>query len=110
MNAMKLLNSVIAAALVSSCASTYYDARFTPQTTEAISSAAAAGAQARCVVSLVGVRRKDRETGAPPQVEFRMRIENLGKVSCTLEQHALQLLSGSLEPFGAARTARRSSH
>ncbi|MEO6711101.1 MAG: hypothetical protein ABIP42_16090, partial [Planctomycetota bacterium] len=38
-----------------------------------------------------------------PQVEFRMRVENLGSVACTLEQHALQLLSGALEPFGAAQ-------
>jgi len=89
-------------ALLPGCAAKYYDARFVPQTTEA-SFTGEAGAQARSVVSFVGVRRKDRKTGAPPQVEFRMRVENLGKVSCTLEQHSLQLLSGALEPFGAAQ-------
>ena len=87
---MKLLSAFSVAACLTGCMSTYYDARFTPQTTEAIASGTA-GAQARSVVSIVGVRRKDRQTGAPPQVEFRMRVENLGKVPCTLEQHSLQL-------------------
>ncbi|HUR28689.1 MAG TPA: hypothetical protein VM509_10915 [Planctomycetota bacterium] len=90
--------------LLAGCASTYYDAHFVPQTAEAITTDPDGG-QARSVVSYVGVRRKDRKTGAPPQVEFKMRVENLGKGACTLEQHALQLLSGSLEPFGAAQLA-----
>jgi len=101
---MKPTCTILAAALLTGCASKYYDARFVPPTTEAIATASN-GAQARSVVSYVGVRRKDRKTGAPVQVEFRMRVENLGQVACTLEQHALQLLSGSLEPFGAAQLA-----
>ena len=88
---------------LSGCAAKYYDARFSPSTTEATASGTRPGSQARSVVSLVGVRRHDSQTGAPPQVEFRMRVENLGSVPCTLEQHSLQLLSGALEPFGAAQ-------
>ncbi len=102
---MKILafSLCLAATLLSGCASKYYDARFSPPTTEAIANGTQPGSQARSVVSLVGVRRQDKETGAPPQVEFRMRVENLGSVSCTLEQHSLQLLSGALEPFGVAQ-------
>jgi hypothetical protein len=48
------------------------------------------------------MRRRDSKTGAPAMIEFRIRVENLGVVPCTLEQHTLQLLSGKLEPFGAA--------
>jgi hypothetical protein len=99
---MKSLILFLVAVLLSSCASTYYDMRFAPPTTEAIATSTNGG-QARSVLSYVGVRRADSHTGAPAQVEFRMRVENLGKVSCTLEQHALQLLSGALEPFGAAQ-------
>lgn len=97
------LGVILIAALLSGCAAKYYDARFAPPATEAIAAGSTAGAQARSVVTLVGVRRKDSKSGAPPQVEFRMRVENLGSVPCTLEQHSLQLLSGTLEPFGAAQ-------
>ncbi|MEO6709681.1 MAG: hypothetical protein ABI054_05255, partial [Planctomycetota bacterium] len=69
---MKMPCMILAGALLTGCASTYYDTRFAPPTTEAIATAGE-GAQARSVVSFVGVRRKDRKTGAPPQVEFRMR-------------------------------------
>ncbi len=93
----------LAPLLLSACATKYYDARFTPQTVEALAVGTTPGAQARSVVSVVGVRRKDSETGAPPQVEFRLRVENLGSVPCSVEQHSMQLLSGKLEPFGAAQ-------
>jgi hypothetical protein len=98
-----LVFPLLACALLSSCVSKYYDARFGPQATEAVAVSNAPGGQARSIVSFVGVRRKDRETGAPPQVEFKLRVENLGSIPCTLEQHSLQLLSGALEPFGAAQ-------
>ncbi len=93
----------LAVTLLSGCVSKYYDARFAPSTTEAIAAGSKPGSQARSIVSYVGVRREDTQTGAPPQVEFRMRVENLGSVTCTLEQHSLQLLSGALEPFGGAQ-------
>lgn len=93
---------LVTAPLLGGCVGKYYDARFGPQTTEAVA-ASSLGGQARSIVSFIGVRRKDRESGAPPQVEFRMRVENMGAVACTLEQHSLQLLSGTLEPFGAAQ-------
>lgn len=89
--------------LATSCVGKYYDARYGPQTTEAQAAASRPDAQARSIVSYIGIRRADEATGAPPQVEFRLRVENLGSVPCTLVQHSLQLLSGTLEPFGAAQ-------
>ena len=103
---MRPLSVLLLFALASlpGCASKYYDARFAPTTTEAFAnSAAVPGGQARSIVRIIGVRRRDTQSGAPVQVELRMRVENLGKLPCTLQQHSLQLLSGQLEPFGAAQ-------
>lgn len=96
------LTIALVATLASGCASKYYDARFAPTTVEAVANGAGGG-QARSVVSVVGLRRKDGGTKAPPQAELRLRVENLGTVACTLEQHSLQLLTADLTPFGAAQ-------
>jgi len=91
-------------ALLGGCTSKYYDARFMPTTTEAIAnSSEALGGQARSIVRVIGMRKQDSKAGTPAMFEFRMRIENLGQAPCTLEQHSLQLLSGTLEPFAAAQ-------
>jgi hypothetical protein len=96
--------SAAALALAAGCHSTYYAVQFVPATNEVPAIVPARDdAKARSLVSIRGVKRADKKSGAPEQVDIRMRIENLGQVPCTLEQHTLQLLSGDLEPFGAAQ-------
>lgn len=96
--------SAAALALAAGCQSTYYGAQFLPATHEVpVIVPDVADAKARCLVSVRGVKRADTKAGTPEQVEVRMRIENLGQVPCTLEQHSMQLLTGDLEPFGAAQ-------
>src|SRR5262245_55626578 len=86
------------------CQSPYYSAQFLPSTNEIpVGVPEREDAKVRTLVSIRGVLRADTKTGAPAQVELRMRIENLGNVPCTLEQHSMQLLTGDLEPFEAAQ-------
>jgi hypothetical protein len=84
--------------------SPYYSAQFLPATNEIpVGVPEREEAKVRTLLSVRGVLRADAKTGSPARVEVVMRIENLGRVPCTLEQHSMQLLTGDLEPFGAAQ-------
>jgi len=91
------------------CHSTWYGVRFAPAANEVIVESERAHehegrlARARVLLSVRGVRRADADTGEPARVEIRARLENVGQVPFHLQQQSLELLSGDLLPFGAAR-------
>jgi hypothetical protein len=91
------------------CHSTWYGVRFAPAANEVIVRAErdhereGRQGRARVLLSVRGVRRADPDTGEPARVEVRARLENIGQVPFYLQQQSLELLSGDLLPFGAAR-------
>ena len=87
--------------LLGACQTTWYGARFSPVANEVVVDAEQQPGQARALMSVRGVRRA--QSGEPAQVEMRMRLENTGDVPFHLQQGSLELLSGDLVPFGAAR-------
>ena len=90
------------------CHSTWYGVRFAPAANEVIvetdrASEGSGLGRARVLLSVRGVRRADSDTGEPARVEIRARLENVGQAPFFLQQQSLELLSGDLLPFGAAR-------
>jgi hypothetical protein len=59
----------------------------------------AQGAVASAMVSVVGLRKRDRQANRPAAMEVRLRVENHGDVEATVAPGALQLFAGNLEPF-----------
>ena len=56
------------------------------------------------MVSIIGVRRADAKAGLPASVEVRLRMEANGPAHVTFDPHTLELVTGSLQPFGAPIT------
>lgn len=93
--------AAIAAAVLASC-TTFYDIHYVPAPIEArIADDTSTDAVARALVSVSGVRRPDGEHGQPARFELRMRIENLGAKSLSIEPASFELVSADLQPFGA---------
>jgi len=62
-------------------------------------------ANARTLVSVIGLRKKDESAGLPPSVELRIRLENDGATAITFDPSSLELLAANLESFPAAAVA-----
>ncbi len=92
----------VAAALFTSCATTYHSARFVPAPLEVplLAEGDPAG-QARALLSVRGIRRASK--GNPAEVEIKFRIENMGSLPLTLEGQQWELVDSDLNAFGPAR-------
>jgi len=98
-----LLSTLAAAALASSCGSTWYAHRFVPAPLEAqVGVDGDSSAQARTLVTIRGIRRASASAGRPAQVEVRLRLENLGSTPAVLDLSDLSLVTSDLESFGPA--------
>ena len=53
----------------------------------------------RTLVSVIGVRRNDPDTGLPASVEIRVRVENDGAAPVRLEPTTLSLVAANLRAF-----------
>ena len=51
------------------------------------------------LITIVGVRRADKESGIPASLEVRLRVENTSRYPITFEPASLVLFSGDLERF-----------
>lgn len=56
---------------------------------------------ASVMASIVGVRRTDKRAQIPSSIELRLRVEDHGAPSLYFDPRTLQLVTGTLEPFGA---------
>lgn len=98
-----LLLALGIALLSSSCTSTYYTHRFLPAPIEAPSAIEGdPSSQARVLLTVVGIRRADKQSGRPVQVEVRMQVENLGSTPARLEVEGLALRDSDLTAFDTA--------
>jgi hypothetical protein len=59
-------------------------------------------AQARALVSILGIRRPDKKLGRTAQVEVRLRLENLGATPLELVADSLTLVAADLRAFDGA--------
>jgi hypothetical protein len=62
---------------------------------------------ARALVSVVGIRRRDKDAGRPEEVEVRLLLENRTDADIILELGSLLLVSGNLRPFDDPRIEGR---
>jgi hypothetical protein len=98
---MKTLLLALLGACLASC-STFYDARFAPSPLEVkLGDSEVSGLEGRALISVLGVRRPDSETGRPAQVEVMMRFENEGSVPFSLDAGSLQLSTADLFTLSA---------
>lgn len=58
---------------------------------------------ARVLLAVVGVRRKDKESGRPSEVEVRLRLENRTDRSIQLDEGSLLLVAADLYVFPSPR-------
>ncbi|MCP3905082.1 MAG: hypothetical protein GY715_15770 [Planctomycetes bacterium] len=101
---MKTLRLILlpAALLVGGCTSTYlHQFAYVPMPAKLeLTARADEMPLVRILVSVIGVRRADRDAGLPVTVEMRVRVENLGTdETLTFDPTSLTLLSGDLETF-----------
>ena len=101
---MKTLVSIAAVALLgTSCGSTWYSHKFLPAPIEApVQIEDDDSAQARVLVTVMGIRRADKQAGTPIQVEARMQVENLGSTPALLVVEGLALRASDLTEFDTA--------
>lgn len=93
---MKTLLLALLSAGLAAC-STFHDARFVPSPLEVkLEDSEVADFEGRALFTVRGVRRADRESARPAQVEVLMRFENSGAVPFALDAGSLQVSTGDL--------------
>ncbi len=94
--AMKTLLLALISTGLAAC-STFHDVRFMPAPQEVlIVDSEVSELFGRALVTVRGVRRADRESARPAQVEVLMRLENSGTVLFALDAGSLQVSTGDL--------------
>ena len=94
--------------VLSSCASTYYDHRFLPAPLEVqVGVDGDPQSQARTLLTVIGIRRPDRRSGLPAQVEVRLRIDNLGRNPALLDEDSLSVVAADLRTLGVPTVTPR---
>jgi len=86
---------------LSSCSS-YYGHTFLPAPLEVqIGVDGDPESQARTLLRVVGIRKPNKQTGQPAQVELRLRVENLGGNPALLDVASVSLVTADLRTIGA---------
>ncbi len=101
---VKVMKNLLLALLSTGLAacSTFHDLRFAPAPQEVLMvDSEVSELSGRALVTVRGVRRADRESGRPAQVEVLMRLENSGAVPFALDAGSLQVSTGDLVTLSA---------
>ena len=82
----------------------FYDYRYQPAPLEVeVGTAAVAGSQVRCLLTVIGIERPAEGHGG--RAILRMRLENLGTAPAKLDTETLSLVSADLAVFGPPQIA-----
>ena len=57
------------------------------------------------LATVLGIRREDSQRHIPTSVEIRLRFENDGNAAVEFDPRTLELVTGTLRPFGPPRTS-----
>jgi len=98
---MRWITVLIVLMLLAGCATHSARYRYQPHPVELIESTEGTRA-ARAMVSIVGLRLKDREADTPAGMDLAVRLENIDADRVTFDPASLQLLTGELRPFANA--------
>ena len=88
--------------LLGACQSPWYAARFVPSPLEVqLAAEGEPSAQARALLTVVGIRRAEK--GEPARVIVRLRLDNMGASTLALVPEGFDCVTGDLVSLGAPR-------
>lgn len=94
--------AVVAMGVLSGCHGRYDD-RFVyhprPLTVETLAPERAEAGPVRSLVTVVGVRRRDREAELPASVHVRLRLDNTSEAVAEFDPHSIQLFGADVREF-----------